>query len=162
LREPDAEAYAALRREALLDAPLAFASSPGDDFAASPEAVREHLRRAPSSVILGAFQPHLIGVIGLFRDRHVKASHKAHIWGLYVVPGHRGQGIAAGLLEEALRHARSLGVEWVHLGVTTAAPTAWRLYERAGFEVWGIEPEALRYEGQAVDEAHMALRLGPG
>ncbi len=108
-----------------------------------------------------AFQPDLIGTVGLYRDRHVKASHKVHIWGMYVMPFHRRQGVAADLLQAALGHARSLpGVSWVHLGVTSAAPTARRLYERAGFEVWGIEPEALRHEGQAVVEHHMALRLG--
>jgi RimJ/RimL family protein N-acetyltransferase len=161
LLDHDAEAYVELRREALLDSPLAFASSPHDDFAASPETVREHLRRAPASVILGAFQPDLIGTVGLFRDRPVKASHKAHLWGMYVMSGYRRQGVAADLLQAALRHARSLpGVSWVHLGVTSAAPAARRLYERAGFAVWGIEPDALRHEGQTVDELHMTLRLG--
>ena len=56
LRDDDAEAYIELRREALLEAPLAFASSPADDFAFSPDAVREQLRHAPESVIIGAFQ----------------------------------------------------------------------------------------------------------
>ena len=30
----------------------------------------------------------------------------------------------------------------------------------AGFEVWGTEPEALRYDGLAAVEFHMALHLG--
>jgi hypothetical protein len=64
LRAYDAEAYAALRRQALLEAPLAFGASPADDFAASPESVREQLRRAPAWVILGAFRPALIGTVG--------------------------------------------------------------------------------------------------
>ena len=89
LREEDAEVYLALRREALLDSPLAFASSPEDDFATSVETVREHLRQAPDSVILGAFRPDVVGSAGLYRDRHVKSSHKAHLWGMYVKPGHR-------------------------------------------------------------------------
>jgi len=98
--------------------------------------------------------------VGLMRDRHVKASHKAHVWGMYVAPSHRGQGVGAGLLQAALQHARTLtGVAWVHLAVTSAAPQAQRLYERAGFEVWGTEPEALRHEGRAVVEYHMALSL---
>jgi RimJ/RimL family protein N-acetyltransferase len=80
---------------------------------------------------------------------------------MYVVPGHRRQGIAADLLQAALRHARLLpGVSWVHLSVSSAAPGARRLYERTGFEVWGTEPEALRHDGQSVVEHHMALHLG--
>jgi RimJ/RimL family protein N-acetyltransferase len=161
LLDHDVEVYVELRREALLDSPLAFVSSPGDDFASSPENLREQLRRAPDWVLFGAFRPELIGAVGLFRAQHVKASHKAHIWGMYVMPAHRRQGVAADLLQAALRHARSLpGVSWVQIGVTSAAPAARRLYERAGFAVWGTEPDALRHEGQAVDEHHMALRLG--
>jgi ribosomal protein S18 acetylase RimI-like enzyme len=162
LRDSDAETYVKLRREALLDTPLAFASSPADDRLSDLESVREQLRRAPESVILGAFRPHIIGVVGLYRDRHLKSSHKAHLWGMYVVPNCRRQGIASALLDAALRHARALpGVCWVHLSVTTAAPGAQRLYERAGFVIWGTEPEALRYDGQAVVEHHMALSLKP-
>jgi RimJ/RimL family protein N-acetyltransferase len=163
LGDHDAETFAAFRREALLESPLAFAASPTDDFVASPATIREQLRRAPEWVVLGAFEPAggLVGTVGLFRDHHVKSAHKAHLWGMYVTPNHRRHGVAADLLQAALRHARSLpGVAWVHLGVSAAAPGARRLYERAGFEVWGTEPEALRHEGQAVVEYHMALRVG--
>jgi RimJ/RimL family protein N-acetyltransferase len=161
LRESDAEAYAALRQAALREAPLAFAASPSDDVASSSDAVREQLRRAPASVILGAFQSELIGAVGVLRDRHIKASHKVHVWGLYVVPSERRHGVAAALLEAAVGHARTLpGVAWVHLSVSSAAPAARRLYERAGFTVWGAEPDALRHDGEAVIEHHMALRIG--
>jgi RimJ/RimL family protein N-acetyltransferase len=165
LGEHDAEAYAALRRTALVESPLAFGASPEDDFVSTAEAVRAQLRGAPEWVILGAFSPappvDLVGAVGVVRDRHLKGRHKAHLWGMYVVPGHRRQGIAAELLQAALRHARCLpGVTWVHLGVSEAAPAARRLYERAGFEVWGTEPEALRHDGRVVIEHHMARRVG--
>jgi len=112
----DAEAFLALRREGLIEAPLAFASSPEDDFASDAESVRKHLRRAPDSVILGAFRPGLVGSVGVYRDRHRKSSHKAHLWGMYVTPAERGRGVGQALLEAALRHAGSLpGVSWVHL-----------------------------------------------
>src|SRR5438132_7478776 len=140
LRDHDAEAYAELRREALLDSPLAFGASPTDDFVSSPKAVREQLRRAPDWVIFGAIEDGLVGVVGLFRDRHLKSSHKAHLWGMYVAQRHRRQGIGAELLQAAVCHARALpGVSWVHLSVTSAAPGARRLYEEIGFRVWGTE-----------------------
>ena len=118
------------------------------------------LRRAPEFVIIGAFENHLIGAVGVYRDRHLKSSHKTHLWGMYVVPRHRRQGVATGLLDAAIRHARALpGVSWIHLSVTSAAPAAQRLYERAGFRVWGTEPDALSHDGQSVVEYHLALRL---
>jgi ribosomal protein S18 acetylase RimI-like enzyme len=160
LGDDDAQAYIELRREALSESPLAFASSPADDLASSVEAVRELLRRTPESVIIGAFENNLIGAVGLYRDRHLKASHKAHLWGMYVVPSHRRQGVGSELLDAALRHARGLtSVSWVHLCVTSAAPEAQRLYERAGFRVWGTEPDALRHNGVTVTDYHMALHL---
>jgi ribosomal protein S18 acetylase RimI-like enzyme len=160
LTETDAESYVQLRREALLNAPLAFASSPADDRCATAGAVRDYLRSAPKNVIIGAFQPHLIGALGLYRDTALKASHKAHLWGMYVSANHRRQGVASALLEAALRHAKTLaGVTCIQLGVTSAAPEAKRLYERAGFVVWGTEPEAISHESQTVVEYHMVLKL---
>lgn len=158
----DAEAFAKLRREALLDSPLAFASSPDDDIAGSVEKARDLLRDARKSVVLGAFRPALVGLAGLYIDRHVKASHKAHLWGLYVAPAHRRKGIAARLLDAILRHAATLpGVERVQLSVTSATSGARQLYERTGFRVWGSEPDALRHDGQTVVEHYMALRISP-
>lgn len=160
LSPQDAEAYAEMRRESLLDSPLAFASSPDDDIVSSAEAAREQLGRAPDSVIFGAFQPGLVGSVGLYRDRHVKASHKAHLWGMYVVPANRRQGVASRLLDAAIRHAASsAGVAWVELSVSSATPGAQRLYERAGFRLWGTEPDALRHDGRTVVLHHMGLAL---
>ena len=160
LTDDDLEIYVAIRREALLDAPLAFAASPDDDFASSVKDLSVQLKKAPDWMIFGAFEDRLIGTVGLIRDRHVKAAHKMHLWGMYVTPSARGRGVAAALLQGALDHCRATeGVEWVFLGVTSAAAGARRLYERAGFEVWGTEPDALREGNQSVVEHRMALRL---
>lgn len=102
------------------------------------------------------------GAVGLYRDRLLKSSHKAHLWGMYVTPNHRRQGIASELLKAVLRHAAYLpGVSWVHLKVSAATPNAQRLYERAGFYVWGTELAGARYDGQTVADHHMALCLEP-
>jgi RimJ/RimL family protein N-acetyltransferase len=156
----DAGPFLDLRRAALLDAPLAFLSSPEDDFAGSIDAVRTHLQQAPDAVVFGAFDPALVGVLGLYRDRHRKAAHKAHAWGMYVAAAHRGRGIAAALLAAVVAYARAMpGVAWVHLSVSDAAPAAARLYARAGFQPWGTEHDALRHEGRVANEHHLALRL---
>ena len=160
LRTSDVPAYVELRRRALLDVPLAFSASPEDDFVGSAEAVRAQLQRAPEWTIFGAWVPELAGVAGVFRDRRIKASHKAHIWGVYVAPAHRGRGLGAQLLDAAVQHARVLpGVTWAQLSVSDSTPDARRVYERAGFTVWGTEPEALCHGGRCPDEHFMALRL---
>jgi ribosomal protein S18 acetylase RimI-like enzyme len=87
-------------------------------------------------------------------------AHKVHIWGMYVAPTHRRQGIGLQLLEAAIEHARSLSnVEIVRLSVSSTAPGAERLYERLGFRIWGTEPDSLHYKGQSATEYHMLLQF---
>ena len=161
LHPEDAAAYAAFRRAALLDSPLSFMSSPEDDSACSAETVRERLRDGPpNSIIVGAFATELVGTLGLYRDGHIKAAHKVHLWGMHVLPTHRRQGIGARLLDAAIQHARSMpDVSIVRLSVSSTAPNAQRLYERAGFRLWGTEPDSLRHNGQSATEYHMILHF---
>jgi len=159
----DAIDYAALRTEMLLQSPLAFASSPESDLASNPDTAREQLSRAPDSVIIGGFLDRLVGAVGVYRHRHPKAAHKAFAWGMYVMPDARGQGIGGQLLAAAIRHAELMpGVEWLHLSVSSAAKEARRIYEAAGFEQWGTEPDSLRHGGDSVEELHYARRLARG
>jgi ribosomal protein S18 acetylase RimI-like enzyme len=161
LGEDDLTAYLTLRRESLLSSPLAFASSLEDDRASNPESLRSYLRGPPDEVLFGAFANALVGAVGVYRDHHRKSAHKAHIWGMYVKAEFRRQGFGSQLLGAALDHARRMvGISWVHLSVSSAAPDAQRLYEAAGFRMWGTEPHALEYEGESVSEIHMAIRLG--
>ena len=63
----DAEAFVHLRREALAEAPLAFAASPEDNHASSPAFVSSVLDDSPESILFGAFVPQLVGIVGLYR-----------------------------------------------------------------------------------------------
>ncbi|MBA2431272.1 MAG: GNAT family N-acetyltransferase [Chthoniobacterales bacterium] len=161
LTPEDAEAFFALRRASLLDAPLAFTASPEDDVASSVEAVRVLPGSEPGSVVMGALaEQQLVGCLGLRMERQLKRSHIATIWGVYVAPSHRGKGLALQLLRAVVEHATTLpGLEWLQLSVNETAPEAQRVYERAGFKVWGTEPAALRWNGCTTFERHMALRL---
>jgi ribosomal protein S18 acetylase RimI-like enzyme len=157
----DVEAAVALRREALRDAPLAFAASPESDYGSDPEAVRARLAEAPDWLSLGAFDgDRLVGMAHVSRERAPKARHRANLFGMYVTPGHRRRGVAARLLAAAIDHARAQpGLAWLQLGVSETAPGARALYEAAGFVAWGEQPDALRDGGRRVAETHMALDL---
>jgi len=163
LQPAEAEALFALRRQALEDAPLAFAASPEDDRAASPDAVREVLGSGPDSAVFGAIDGSLLGMLGLYREPKRKMAHKVYLWGMYVRPEGRGRGLARALMTAALGHARTLaGVTQVQISVTDDADTAGRLYEELGFRIWGTEPDAIRHGGRGVSERHMVLSLNDG
>src|SRR5664280_1260029 len=152
----DATAFMALRRAALLEAPFAFASSPEDDVAGSREFVEEALA-ASDQATFGAFAEELVGIVGIGRQQHLKASHKCEIWGLYVRPDARSIGAGRALVLEALSFASSLaGVTHVYVGVTERAPEAACLYRNVGFVPWGVEPAALKVGEVLVSESHLS------
>jgi ribosomal protein S18 acetylase RimI-like enzyme len=160
LNQDDTGELFRLRRNALLDAPLAFLASPEDDLASSEATVRELLKPQRESVVFGAYTHRLIGMLGLYRSNQRKAAHKANFWGMFVLPDCRGQGVAVRLLDAAIRYARTLdGVTSVHLSVSESAVAAQHLYEKAGFQTWGVEPDAIRFDQIINSERHMRLPL---
>ena len=161
LTTADVEGFVRLRREALTDSPLAFSASPEDDVGLSSEFMRSSLGSGPGSAVFGAFAPQLVGVVGLYRDSKQKSAHKVHIWGMYVSPEYRDQGIGRRLLDAALDYSRQLeGVTLAQIGVSETAPAARALYESCGFRSWGKEPAALLYARQSVSRYHMSLSFG--
>ena len=162
LQPEDPEQLFRLRRESLIAEPFAFLSSPEDDLASSPQAVRDRLassddRTATFGALLGE---QLIGMAGLTRDRPIKAAHRACIWGVYVKPEFRRQGVARRLLRAALAHAREIrDLATVYLSVSERKPEAKLLYESVGFVEWGLEPDFIRVAGESTREHHLSLRL---
>lgn len=150
-----------IRARALLRAPAAFGSGPGDDrfdapgFAAALLADRE-------SVVYGAFRESIIGLVGLHPAEHRKTAHVLDLWGLYVEPEHRGLGVGKSLMLHAIGDARRVpGVSYVRLAVTDAAPEAAALYRSLGFVECGYESDALRLDGMQIEETSMRLTLEP-
>jgi RimJ/RimL family protein N-acetyltransferase len=157
----DIPAMQALRREALTSEPLAFGATVEDDLALDTAHARRSLADPTTAAIFAAFAAHApVAMVGLVRMPREKIKHRALVWGMFVQPAYRGHGVGAGVLGAALDHAHGwVGVRQVHLSVTSASPGARRLYERAGFVVWGREPRALGWDGTFVDEYHLVLEL---
>lgn len=156
----DATSLLSLRREALETEPLAFASSTDDDRGLSPEFTRDMLANRREQAVFGSFDGDtLTGMVGIYRESKTKRRHLGGIWGMYVTPSTRNQGIGRALLEAAIQQGREWGLDQVQLGVSDTALAAKHLYETTGFRAWGCEPCALRWEGRFVDEHHLTLDL---
>jgi ribosomal protein S18 acetylase RimI-like enzyme len=160
LTPADTDAFIALRRRGLAEAPYGFGASLEDDFTNDVEAVQRSLARWPDAVTYGALVgDDLVGIVSVVRETKIKMRHKASIYGVYVAPEARRHGLARQLLQTAIDHARAEGVHVVQLTVADDASEARRVYERVGFVRWGTEPDALFIEGRFVDDHHMVLRM---
>jgi GNAT superfamily N-acetyltransferase len=160
LRDRDVDAFVKLRREALLDSPLAFVASPSDDRFSSAGELREQLRVAPEFVIMVRFDDNSSAQWSLSRSTSQVFAQGAP-WGVYVTPNHRRRGIASDLSTQYRGMQLTCRGVLGHLKVSLATPGALRLYEKAGFHVWGAEPAGARYDERTVAEHHVALCLEP-
>jgi ribosomal protein S18 acetylase RimI-like enzyme len=165
LTKADAAAYRALRLEGLHLAPEAFSAAYEDEILRSDEDFARRIPDAPPSAIFGAFQgANLVAMAGFLVPAGRKEWHKAMIWGVYVSPAGRGQGLAKRLLQAAIDRARTVeGLELLQLGVGVDNAPARALYAAAGFEVYGVERKALKLgPGRYVDEELRMLELTSG
>lgn len=163
LKREDADAFRALRRERLELAPRAFAESIAEHDAIPPASIAARLAASsPENFVMGAFAPagQLVGMAGFSRSPRLKSRHKAVIWGVYVQPTWRNQGVARSLLQALFDRAHSnAGLEQILLTVAADQIAAKRLYKSVGFEVFGHEKHALKIDGSYVDEDHMVYWL---
>ncbi|SFI32483.1 Protein N-acetyltransferase, RimJ/RimL family [Bosea sp. OK403] len=153
----DAQAYRALRLQALLQAPEAFGASYAEEAARPLAAFIERITPAPPSLVFGAFaDTELVGVAGFLTGISEKSRHRGTLWGVYLAPAWRGRGVARALVEAVVQHAAQHVLVLQARAVTTNS-VALRLYERLGFRPYGIESKALRIDGAFFDEALLAL-----
>ena len=97
------------------------------------------------SAIFAVSGGRLVGTLScVFNDR-AKTRHTAHIYGVYVAPGRRGEGVGRALLKAALSEIRRRGgMVKVQLNVNPEMRAAVALYEGAGFEVSGRARKELK------------------
>lgn len=161
LQADDAAAFQVLRLQALHAHPHAFFTSHEEQAAMPLPAVAQGIAPSPTQFVLGAWvNEQLVGTMGLQRLRPQKRAHKAEVWGVYVDPAQRGQGIAQALLLTTLARARTIsGLRQVQLGVASINHAAIALYQQHGFVRYGVEPQCLHIDGVDYDEDWMALAL---
>jgi GNAT superfamily N-acetyltransferase len=84
----------------------------------------------------------------------------AGLWGMWVAPAARGQGVAARLLEAVAGWARSRGAVRLELSVSDRADAAAELYRNHGFRPTG-EARPLPSDA-SMTETFLAKPLEPG
>jgi ribosomal protein S18 acetylase RimI-like enzyme len=159
LAPADAGDYRTIRLAALKGDREAFGSTYEAEVA---RPLTHFAERLATSVVHGAYADgNIIGMAGYKRQEGARDRHKAFVWGTYVRPDMRRQGVAQALMEALLQDAGG-GVEQLTLCVVKDNAAAFTLYRSLGFEVYGVEPRALKSETGYADEVLMVRFLTNG
>lgn len=163
LAPADARAFQSLRLHGLRECPTAFASSYEEECDLASSVVADRLGPRDGRATFGAFRDEeLVGLVGIVREEPRKLAHKAFVWGMYVAPANRRQGVGRLLVAKALSFAQSgLRVRQVSLGVNAGNVAAIALYESMGFKAYGREPCFMLVDGVPQDEVQMVCVLQP-
>mgnify|MGYP000001894457 FL=1 len=117
--------------------------------------------KSPVNFEVGAFAGEkLVGEFGVAQVRpHIKYRHRA-VMGISVRKEYWGCGLGGYLMQLAIDQTRSNGFEQLELGVYSDNARAIHLYEKVGFESYGIQPRAFKLkDGTYRDEIIMVKML---
>ena len=151
--------YRSLMLTAYGDEPLAFTATVAEREPLPLEWREARVQPDPGAeqMVMGAFvKGQLVGVAGLRLRRRPRTRHKAILYGMFVLPEFRNQGIGRRLVASGLEHARATaGIRLVQLRVTESNLPGIHLYRSCGFTTFGTEPYANKTEDGFVSVIHM-------
>jgi ribosomal protein S18 acetylase RimI-like enzyme len=152
--------FKSLRLTAIATSPSAIWPTQEEEAARSAQEVQTRIEANGQQAVFGAFDgERLVAIAGLRRESLQQVAHKATVWGVFVHPEHRGEGIARLLLSHLVARARDLGVLQIQLSVNASNGPAQALYRSLGFTAYGLERRAMRIGNSFHDEEHMVLQL---
>jgi RimJ/RimL family protein N-acetyltransferase len=156
----DATAFRQIRLQAISDSPSAVWPTYEEEAKRTVEEIEARIQRKDTQVVFGAFiDSKLVGIAGLRREPLEQVKHKAVLWGVFISPDRRREGLARKLFSSVLSFACDEGVRQIQLCVNAENDRARNLYRSLGFKPFGLEPRAMRVDDKYFDEEHMVLRL---
>ena len=156
----DRPEFLPLRLHSVTEHPECYATT-AENVRSAPLAKTDALLSAGAtgSVVFGAFDEALVGVLGCKRDDRETVDHYATLWGFFLHQDARGRGLGAALLTAAIEHARGLGLDYLRLGVPVSSDAALRVFEAQGFTRYGLEVGARKMGARRIDQAYLRLGL---
>lgn len=158
LVESDWKQYKSLRLLSLSQSPHSFENSVQDESSLTDEEWIRRVTPSEDAFIIGAFDDSaIVGIAGFARACKGKIRHKSYVWGVFVEPEYRSNGVAKELLGVLLFSVTDIkGISQVQLTVGSGNVAAISLYEKFGFTTYGTEIDAIRVSGRSYDELLMA------
>ncbi|MBU9712847.1 GNAT family N-acetyltransferase [Evansella tamaricis] len=161
LTEEDAYNYLNLRLEALKEHPEAFATTYKEMIVKDDplEFIEQYLSSAELYTFGIYTTDELVAVATLRLNSLEKMKHKGDLLGMYVSPGARKKGLARKLIKTIVSRGEDLGLEQIRLMVVSENDTAVQFYSSLGFEKYGFEKNAMKFDGKYWDEELMVRFL---
>lgn len=161
LTKDDAEDYSHIRLEALYNNPDSFGTIYHEEAIKTIDEFRDRIPVDNNNFILGCYEDkELIGIVAFHQEERIKVRHKAYIRSMYVQQKDREKGIGKLLLNELIERAKAIKeIEILLLDVVTNNRAAKQLYLSFGFQIYGIEKMAYKFNNQYFDMESMSLRI---
>lgn len=159
LTKHDVEDYRKIRLEALSNTPDSFGTLHNEEVIKTLDNFRDRIPVGNNSFILGCYKDkELIGIVAFHQESRIKVRHKAHITSMYIRQEYRRKGIGKLLLNELIERAKAMSeIEVLLLDVVTNNISAKELYLSFGFQIYGIEKMAYKFNNQYFELDYMSL-----
>lgn len=156
--------YKALRLQALQLHPDAFLEKPEAFDMKSIETITSLMQTARENggvtLIAKNTNGEFVGTASLAIGSPEKLAHRGLVWGVYVTPESRGNGLARKLMEAIIEIAKkNPAIKNLRLAVVCSNKGAVDLYTSLGFSVYGTDRDALNVNGSYLDEYLMSKKL---
>lgn len=156
--------YKKLKLESLTLEPTAFANTPEEKEKDSDQDwqkdLEDFLESKNQFAYFAEINGKLIGMAAAYRESHLKSSHIAVIFGVYLSKEFRCKGIAKKLLQKLLAELENRGdIVKLNLDVTTTQLAAVNLYKSLGFNIVGELKKEYLVNGKFYDVYEMEKYL---
>lgn len=142
LKSNEAQEFRRVRLECLKSFPESFGTLYEDEAGKPKLYFEENIEQDSADIFFfGAFSgDYLIGIAGFVRGNRTKTRHRGELVSMYVDPEFHGQKVGENLLRALIKAVFDLqGIESIELTVVADNSSAVRLYERIGFETFGVQ-----------------------
>jgi ribosomal protein S18 acetylase RimI-like enzyme len=118
--------------------------------------VLDHIKRGQLQFVAISADGEVVGWCDVTPMSRPSQAHRG-VFGVGLLPQFRGRGIGTKLTQKALAAARAFGLHRVELTVRESNTGAIELYKREGFEIEGVQRDAVRVDGVYENMVCMAV-----